>query len=808
MEVTKVKIFITGTVQGVGFRPFIYNLATELGLVGWVKNNTEGVRIEAEGSKAQLQKFLNLIPQQKPLLAEIEDLRFVFDKWTGFKSFSIQESDTALREDAVALVLPDTATCDQCLNDILDPTNRRHLYPFTTCTLCGPRYSISEMLPFDRVHTSMKLFPMCSDCQKEFENFGDRRFFSQTNSCPDCGPQLSFLDKQGNEVSKSNKALEQACEEIKKGSIVGIKGIGGFHLFGDARNESTLDKLRYRKKRLSKPFAVMMPSLQEAEKYCYLNEVEKTSLHSPVSPILLLQKRPEVQMGSYKLSPQLAPGLGILGVMLPYTPLHHLVVDNLNFPLVATSANIPDEPICTDESKDFSRLSELADFILTHNRPIRNSMDDAIVRIIDNKPVVFRTGRGNSPGNFKQSQSAASEKVAIAMGGQMKNTIALSTGNKIYLSQHNGSLDTFESVQKFKSQCENLPAYYQCKPAIAVHDQHPRYASSVYANQLAHDKNWALASVQHHQAHILSCVAEHNPSFPLLGVCWDGTGHGLDGTIWGGEFLFMQSASNFERFACIRPFHLPGGDRAILEPRRSALGILCDFKFDLDGIQSSWAKNNFLQVELFNLKKMLDQKINSPLCSSAGRLFDAVASLLEVCHISNYEGEAAMKLESLAYQWIHKSDLNLSTHSDLENLLSKIPYPQKLIKELPTNKENGKESMTPAHWIDGEEIIKIILQNVEMNKETSYIAFLFHFLLAKAIDEMVTLSAVKTIVLSGGVFQNKLLSELTLSFLRRAGLQPFTNRNVPPNDGGLSVGQAYFFNCSEPPPLAPSMKDG
>lgn len=834
-ELKRAKIFITGTIQGVGFRPFIYNLANQLNITGWVNNNTNGVQIEAEGSSKQLQTFLELIPLKKPPLSEIENIDHSFDIPKNYKLFSIRESDTSASNDSIALALPDTATCDLCLNETLDSTNKRYLYPFTTCTLCGPRYSISEELPFDRARTSMKIFQMCPSCQAEYENPADRRFHSQTNSCPDCGPELSFLDGQGYEICKGRYALDEACEEIKKGSIVAIKGIGGFHLFADAGSETTLKRLRKKKNRKCKPFALMMPNLQEVEKYCTVNLAEKEILLSPLSPVVLLQQkldlREDSEGGLQRFSQEVAPGLALLGVMLPYTPLHHLITEKLKFPLVATSANISDEPICSDELMDLSILSQLADFVLTHNRPIRNSVDDAIVRIIDDQPVVFRIGRGNSPGSFNQLQSVANNAVTLAAGGHLKNTIALSRGNKIYLSQHNGSLDTLKAIQNFQNQCTKVPAYFRSEPTVIVHDKHPHYASSLYAADFTNDRKLPLCSVQHHQAHILSCVAEHNLSFPLLGVCWDGTGYGLDGTIWGGEFLLMQSASDFERLACIRPFQLPGGDRAILEPRRSALGILHNLYHEVGNINpfteiptlksevtqnnqsgdiffshyiSKWLKNNFTESDFLNLTKMLKGKINSPQCSSAGRLFDAIASLLNICHIGNYEGEAAMKLEALAFQWLQESGFssqNLSGLSSLadfqieKSMLEKIITKQKSILDQ-TAPENKKT--TPSYWVNSKEIVDLVLQDLERGDRPSYIAFHFHYLLAKTIEKVAKISTAQTIVLTGGVFQNKLLSELALSFLRTAGLEPYINKKVPPNDGGLSVGQAYFVTQSNP----------
>lgn len=824
-KIQRVKISITGTVQGVGFRPFVYNLATKLHITGWVNNNTKGVTIEAEGKPSQIQKFLDLLSSEKPPLSDIENIEYSFLSPMGDRQFTIHTSDSSSHEEACAMVLPDTATCDLCLSEIFNPANKRYLYPFTTCTHCGPRYSISKNLPFDREHTSMKIFPMCSSCQFEYEDPSDRRFHAQTNSCPECGPELSLLNKAGNHILKGVAAINKICEEIKNGSIVAIKGIGGFHLFVDATNELAVEKLRERKNRKYKPFAVMMANIQQIENICAVSPAERSSLLSPSSPIVLLQKKSDLSETQIGFSEKVAPGINLCGVMLPYTPLHHILMKQLKRPLVATSANISDEPICNDEATDFNKLNHLADFILTHNRPILNSLDDAVVRIIDNEAVVFRAGRGNSPASFDYishvEDDTKSYEIALALGGHNKNTISLLKGNKIFLSQHNGSLDKYEAQNSFQVQCQKLPNYYQSKPMVVVHDNHPHYASSLYAAQFADEKSVAVLSLQHHQAHVLSCVAEHKLSFPLLGICWDGTGYGLDESLWGGEFLLMNSASHFERLASIRPFKLPGGEKSILEPRRTALGILHGIAFEnktkqpvkevlnksknfddpncrcedslniyATDLVSDWIKTNFSDMEFENLNKMLNGNINSPTCSSAGRLFDAVASLLNVCHRNNYDGEAAMKLESLAYQWVHKnSELVSPIYSEnenhcLKNILMKAPESSNTLKK------NSKTA--PSYWVDYKKIIFLLIQDTEQGRENSYIAFRFHLLLAHAILKVAKISAMKTIVLTGGVFQNMLLTEMTLLLLRNAALNPVTHRKVPPNDGGLSVGQAYF----------------
>ncbi|MGZ3775660.1 MAG: carbamoyltransferase HypF [Bdellovibrio sp.] len=784
-DIERFNILITGTVQGVGFRPFIYNLAREHQIMGWVNNNLEGVSIDAEGASQQLKKFLEAIPLKKPSLAKIENIKHTIEAPIGYNSFLITESETASTH-SHALVLPDTATCEMCLQDLFNPANRRYLYPFTTCTLCGPRFSISEKIPFDREHTAMNRFMMCSHCQNEYENPDDRRFYSQTNSCHDCGPKLFFLDQHGLKLAEENNALELACEKIKNGFIVAIKGIGGFHLFADARNDQAVENLRKRKKRAYKPFALMVSHLSEIEHLCFVSPEEQQALSSHLAPIVLLQRKKLLPNENKFVSELVAPNINLYGIMLPYTPVHHLLMQKLQFPLVATSANIADEPICTDEALDLEELKGLADFFLTHNRIIHNGLDDSVVRIIDNHSTVFRTGRGNSPGNLSLMSASQSKNVVLGVGGHLKNTVSVLKGNKIFLSQHNGSLETYEAVKKFQNQCEKFPAYHQAVPTVVVHDKHPQYASTFYACELAASNKLLLHGVQHHQAHILSCVAEHNLKFPLLGVCWDGTGFGLDNTYWGGEFLLMRSAHDFERLACLEPFHLPGAEYAIREPRRSLLGIL--YNCAPDSV-TKLLKDKFSMRELETLIKMLDKKINSPVCSSAGRLFDAAASLLNICDFNNFEGEAAIRLEDTACDFLVGRSYEQTMkffNQDLQGFIFKT----NLLK-------NERDALTPSYHVLSSKIIKLLLEDIQCGKDNNYVAFRFHSALAKSIEEVAKVSGMETIVLTGGVFQNKLLSELALGLLRNAGLRPVMNREVPPNDGGLSVGQAYFMAQSD-----------
>ena len=522
----RARAIVRGAVQGVGFRPFVYRMAKELGLVGWVLNSTRGVFVEVEGPGAALRQFLMRIEREKPPQAIIQSLEFSFLDAVGYKGFAIRESEDDGAK--TTLILPDSAPCPHCLMEIFQGSNRRHRYPFTNCTNCGPRFTIIEDLPYDRPHTSMKKFKMCALCEREYNDPADRRFHAQPNACPSCGPHLELWDTGSNVLLGHEEALHHAAEEVRAGKILALKGVGGFQLIVDARNEAAVKLLRKRKHRSEKPFALMYPSIEMVRRDCHVSELEERLLLSPEAPIVLLDR------WSPPLAPSIAPGNPTLGIMLPSSPLHHLLLRDLGFPVVATSGNLSDEPICIDEHEAIVRLEGIADYFLVHNRPIVRPMDDSIVRVVRGRETVLRRARGYAPLPVHLKTPV---RCVLAVGADLKNTVALSIGREAFISQHIGDLETRQAHTAFRSAAADLPRLYEAKPEVIACDLDPDFLSTKYAAQLAAEKGTPLHPVQHHWAHILACMAENEVEFPALGVAWDGTGYGMDGTIWGGEFF-------------------------------------------------------------------------------------------------------------------------------------------------------------------------------------------------------------------------------------------------------------------------------
>jgi hydrogenase maturation protein HypF len=750
----RLKVTIRGAVQGVGFRPFVFRLATEMQMPGWVSNSTEGVFIEVEGPKDLLDRFLLRLQKEAPPRAFIQS-----------SSFEIRKSDSGGKK--TAFVLPDIAVCPDCLTDVFDPTNRRYLYPFTNCTNCGPRFSIIEALPYDRRSTSMKKFEMCLKCRAEYENPADRRFHAQPNACPQCGPQLQLWDNDGKRIAEQNNALLQGAQAIREGKIVAVKGLGGFHLITDARNEEAVRRLRERKHREEKPFALIYPSLDRVREECLVSELEERLLLSPESPIVLLQRKrqsigdPQSQMENLQSSIcfSIAPHNPYLGVMLPYAPLHYLLLRELGFPLVATSGNISDEPICIDEVEVLDRLKNIADLFLVHDRPIVRHVDDSVVCVMLGREMVLRRARGYAP--LPISIVSDSTPSVVAVGAHLKNTIALTSGNNIFISQHIGDLETQESLDAFHRVIADFKTLFESTPSIVACDLHPDYLSSKFARTLASE----VLEVQHHYAHIASCMAENQLDGEVLGVSWDGTGFGLDGTIWGGEFLITTAAS-FERIATFRPFRLPGGEKAIKEPRRTAAGLLYELnKGELLDDMSLEPMKSFTKPDLAVIQQMLKKGVNSPVTTSVGRLFDAVASLIGLRQHVNFEGQAAMELEFLTAS--QKTKEHYSFVVDQSNQFSS------------------------PHLINWEPMIFEILSELGKANTWPTIAVKFHNTLAECILEVAQQVGRQRVVLSGGCFQNRYLTERTVQRLQEKGFRPYWHQRIPPNDGGISLGQAY-----------------
>ncbi len=781
MNRERAKLIVRGAVQGVGFRPFVYRLATALNLDGWVSNSAQGVFIEVEGAHETLENFLLRLEKEKPSLAVIQSLESLFLDPLGYKGFTIRPSDGNGKK--IVAILPDIATCSDCRHEIFAPGNRRYLYPFTNCTNCGPRFTIIESLPYDRPNTSMKKFTMCAACQKEYDDPRDRRFHAQPNAYANCGPHLEFWDHEGNIVAKYHEALLQAAAVVRNGKILALKGIGGFQLLVDGRNENAVARLRKRKQREEKPLALMYPSLKPVRADCRVSALEERLLLSPEAPIVLLQRRTEIRPAPLQVgNPQsaIAPGNPYLGVMPPYSPLHHLLLRELEFPVVATSGNLSDEPICIDEHEAVERLDAIADAFLVHDRPIVRHIDDSVARVMLGRELVLRRARGYAPLPIHLQEMLPK---ILAVGAHLKNTVALSIGNDVFISQHLGDLETKEAHSAFHRVIEDFQHLYEATPEYVACDLHPDYLSTKYAQELA----TLVIAVQHHHAHVMSCMAENELQAPALGVSWDGTGYGLDDTIWGGEFLLVNEKS-FDRVAHFRPFKLPGGEAAIKQPRRTALGVL----YEIFGASVFEQKvlipvQNFSKSELLLLQQILEKGINSPITTSVGRLFDAVAAIAGLRQRVNFEGQAAMELE-----FAIGDELTVETYpfrisdwgfrvdaSAITNSLSAINNPHSAMVVDPRS----------AMVVDWQPMILAIVKDVQRGQAVGIISAKFHNTLAEIIVALARTIGEQKIVLTGGCFQNKYLTERVVRRLVEEGFKPYWHQRVPPNDGGIALGQ-------------------
>jgi hydrogenase maturation protein HypF len=764
----RLSIKIKGAIQGVGFRPFIYRLATELELTGWVSNSGQGVLLEVEGTSDRIDIFQHRLQTENPPQSRISHI--VSSRLTPLndKEFIIRPSATNLDgQDYLhmsTIVSPDLATCNDCRDEIFNPKNRRYRYPFTNCTNCGPRYSIIEKIPYDRHHTAMRNFPLCPECQTEYTDPSNRRFHAQPNACPICGPQLALWNWDGQVIAQGDRALLAAAAQITQGKILAVKGLGGFHLMVDARSSNGVQQLRQRKQRPHQPFALMYPSLAQIQSDCVVSELAANLLQSAAAPIVLLPKK------SQSIIPctDVAPGNPNLGVMLPYSPLHHLLMAALQFPIVATSGNLASEPICIDEREALEHLGQIADSFLVHNRPILRPVDDSVLRVMvagDSQyyPLILRRARGYAPlpimaDSRKPLVSNVSPHRILALGGHLKNTIALGFDHQIILSQHIGDLKTVAAFENFQRAISSLSDIYGFQPTAIACDAHSDYHSSQFAQQLGQQLAIPVIPIQHHYAHVLACMVDNQVASPVLGVAWDGTGYGLDGTIWGGEFLLV-TAESWERVAHLRPFPLPGGEQAIKQPRRAAVGLLWEIfgeqlhaRSDLKTIQA-FSPQEFKAIEV-----MLSKQLNTPLTSSVGRLFDVVASLLDLYRQTSFEGQAAMALESMIFD-----RSNIDEYYEFDPLAKVIDW------SLP---------------------IQGILQDLEQQLPHSQIVAKFHNTLVEIIVAVAQQIGVRKIALTGGCFQNKYLTERSIQRLKQEGFDPFWHQYIPPNDGGLAVGQA------------------
>ena len=745
----KIRVHISGVVQGVGFRPFVFRLAHELGLTGYVLNNPEGVYLEAEGEKKKLDELLVRIENEKPSISKIYSLQYVFLEETGADSFEIRVSEAA-GERRVS-ILPDIAVCDECMYEVRDPKDRRFIYPFINCTNCGPRYTIIRSLPYDRNNTSMKSFMMCPDCEKEYTLASFRRFHAQPNACHECGPWISLHDRDGQLSCEKSNALEKVTNLIRKGYIIAVKGIGGYHLVCDAESNEAVQRLRERKQREEKPMAVMFPDLDSILKEAVITPLEARAVASIERPVVIVSKK-----DGCTLAPAVSPDNSTVGVFLPYTPLHHLIARKLKKPVIATSANITDDPIAKDEPDAFARLSKIADYFLTHNRDIIRRCDDSVVRIIAERQVPVRRSRGFVP--LPLQVPFQFRKPVLALGPSMNNTVAVGIDNKVYVSQHIGDLDSPLAIEFYEETIRDFLRLLNIQPEIVVSDLHPGYYSRKFGEKHYGKK---LVRVQHHFAHIVSCMTDNNvpEETEVIGFAFDGTGYGADGTVWGSE-VFIASYRGFKRTYHLRPFRLPGGDRSVREPCRTALSLLYETFGDA---ALNMRHNPLSEKERSFLIEMIKKEVNSPVTTGMGRLFDGVASLINVKQKISYHAQAAIALEQAALQ----SDRTDSYPFIIRN-----------------------------NEIDQRAFIKTIVKDLDSNTAPEIIARKFHNTIVDIIVSIAQTirkeTGIATVALTGGVFQNSLLCENSFERLTEKGFSPLLHQRVPPNDGGIALGQAVY----------------
>jgi len=740
MSNKKRRLFLlSGCVQGVGFRPFVFRLAKQYELAGHIRNTSRGVSIDVQGEIQTLNDFQRDLTEKKPARAEITEMMQRDAPLCEASDFAILSSEQSV-ETELAL-LPDTAICAECLQELYDPQDRRYLYPFLHCMSCGPRFSLFLQMPFDRKNTTMVDFPMCPHCKNEYTNPSNRRFHSQTNCCSDCGPKLQLLDAQQSPISID--PISGAAEVLKAGKILALKNTGGFLLLVDATNDRAIERLRKLKRRPKKPFALLTTDLAEAKEIAFVDQVAENLLSSPAAPIVLLKKK-------IHLPPSVAWDSPYYGLMLAHNALQHLLLTELKRPLIATSGNRSGMPLCIDEETAFLQLSSVADAFLIHNRRIEHRLDDSVVQIIDGSPMLIRRARGYIP----YAIDISSPRSLFGAGGHMKNSFAFSIHHRIYPSQYIGDLDSQDASLAYDREVKSWKNLLHATFDHGVGDLHPGY----YTSRLLREKNISANFIQHHRAHVYSGMLDNRLSFPFFSIAWDGTGFGDDGTIWGGE-AFLAKEEGLEHFATLDPFPLPGSESAVKEPRRALLGML----YAIFGSSLS-PLDTFSEEEFQILRRALDHKLNAPLCSSMGRMFDAISALLNCCFKSHYEGEAALTLETLAG--------NAATTS--------LSYAFEV-------KKTGKN-----FWvIIWKEVLKQMLHDKENGVDFSEMARSFHQALADLIVKLAQHASCEKVLLTGGCMQNKLLIELAITRLRAAGFEPFWHREIPSNDGGLAIGQIY-----------------
>jgi hydrogenase maturation protein HypF len=760
LPTTRVQLLVRGTVQGVGFRPFVFSLARRRALRGRVLNNGSGVFIDVEGDCRIIEQFINDLTSNPPTLSLIESVERNDDLDPAhYDDFRIVES----RSDGETLptISVDVATCADCLRELFDPRDRRHRSPFVNCTTCGPRDTIIEDVPYDRAKTTMRHFEMCAACRAEYENPLDRRFHAEPTACPVCGPRLYLADSSGQEIvtdeTAGQNAIDCACSLLKMGKILAVKGIGGFHLACDARDHAVVARLRQSKYREDKPFAMMARSVEVVREHCFVSKAEEQLLSSVRRPIVLLEKRPRTA-----LPVAIAPRVGTFGFMLPYSPLHHLLLENFDGPLVMTSGNLSDEPICYRDEEAGGRLGSIADHLLLHDRPVHMRADDSVARVVRGHEVLLRRARGYAPAPVKTTFKFGRQ--ILACGAELKNTFCLARDRHAFISHHIGDLENLETLHSFRQGIEHFKRLFYLQPEVVAYDLHPEYLSTKYAQSL--DDIEARVGVQHHHAHVASCMADNRIEGAVIGVAMDGLGFGTDGRMWGGEF-FVADFGDAERIAHLEYVPMPGGAKAIREPwRMAAVYLQRAFGDEFLNLNLPFVENMDRRAWT-TLRRMVATETNSPETSSMGRLFDAVSSLLGLRNVVNYEGQAAIELEAIADRGFAQS-YEFEIGADGETIKAEALI-RRAVEDLLEGVSGGEVS---ARFHLG-------------------VARLISTLALRARDER----GLERVVLSGGVFQNTFLLERTCRLLEDDGFKVFTHRRVPTNDGGISLGQAAVANA-------------
>jgi hydrogenase maturation protein HypF len=752
----RIRARVEGTVQGVGFRPYVYRLAEELSLGGFILNDERGVVLEVEGAPVTVDDFLRRLPAEAPPLARVERVASEDVAATGERAFTIKESEVSGAPDAP--VTPDTATCDECLAELFDPANRRYRYPFINCTNCGPRFTIVRGVPYDRPLTTMASFRMCEPCLAEYSDPADRRFHAQPNACPDCGPRV-WLEADGHRL-EADDPIAAAAEALLEGLVLGVKGLGGFHLACRADDEAAAAALRSRKHREDKPFALMATDLAGARELVELSAVNEELMLRRERPIVIAPRRPGAQVAD-----SVAPRSGDLGVMLPYSPLHHLLLADAGIPLVMTSGNVSDEPIVYRDDEARDRLAGIADLLLLHDRPIQTRTDDSVLRSHSagprRRPLLIRRSRGFAPESVELPIDAPVP--LLACGAELKSTFCVAKGRRAWVSQHIGDLANYETLRSFREGVEHFERLFAVDPKAVAHDLHPDYLSTRYALELSGVES---IGVQHHHAHLAACLAEHGRTEPALGAIYDGTGYGPDGTIWGGELL-AGDLGDYERFGKLWPVPLPGGEAAITEPWRMACAWLVAATQDANPPLPRALAGVVAEEPWTGVCELVRTGVASPRTTSMGRLFDAVAALCGLRARVNYEGQAAAELEAAAdpaETGAYPLPVIAAGTGDVEVLL------------------------------DARELFAAAAEEGRRGQPVGSISARFHNAVARATAEACVAEAerrgLESVVLSGGVFQNRLLLERTAALLRERGLTPLIPEGLPPNDGGISFGQA------------------